>query len=166
MSEKYLIISNISKKNNVKYLIHAAAAYGFVSILVDWKTDIQDLRIDERASYIQMMNLREVRKFLDSKCIPLIGIEIMDSAESISTAHFPASVAIMPGNEGTGLSKFQKKMSDSFVFIPQYGSGTASLNVHIATTIIMHKISKKSTDILTQPHIESDVADTSATSII
>ena len=45
----------------------------------------------------------------------------------------------MPGNEGTGLSDRQKSVVDYFVYIPQYGHGTASLNVTVATTMVMHR---------------------------
>jgi len=45
----------------------------------------------------------------------------------------------MPGNEGTGLSKRQRLAADSFVYIPQYGDGTASLNVTVATTMVLHQ---------------------------
>ena len=45
----------------------------------------------------------------------------------------------MPGNEGTGLSVKQKSVCDYFIFIPQYGNGTASLNVNVATSIILHR---------------------------
>lgn len=37
-----------------------------------------------------------------------------------------------------GLSEKQIRLCDSFVYIPQYGPGTASLNVAVATSIILH----------------------------
>ena len=41
--------------------------------------------------------------------------------------------------QGTGLSQQQLKLCDSFVYIPQYGQGTASLNVTIAASIVLHQ---------------------------
>lgn len=44
----------------------------------------------------------------------------------------------MLGNEGAGLNERQMKLCDSFVYIPQYGTGTASLNVAVAASIVLH----------------------------
>lgn len=45
----------------------------------------------------------------------------------------------MMGNEGHGLTEAQKAMCDGFVYIPQFGKGTASLNVSVAAAIVMHR---------------------------
>jgi hypothetical protein len=37
-----------------------------------------------------------------------------------------------------GLSDKQKQQCDSFVYISQYGNGTASLNVAVACSIVLH----------------------------
>ena len=73
------------------------------------------------------------------RSIPLVGIEIVESAQSVLDDPFTDAIAFMPGNEGTGMSIYQKEVSDSFIYIPQYGSGTASLNVYVATTLILHR---------------------------
>ncbi len=44
----------------------------------------------------------------------------------------------MLGNEGQGLSERQMSLCDSFVYIPQHGQGTASLNVAVACSIVLH----------------------------
>ena len=36
----------------------------------------------------------------------------------------------------------QKKICDGFVYIKQYGAGTASLNVAVASSIVMHEFAK------------------------
>ena len=36
------------------------------------------------------------------------------------------------------MSEHQKSYCDGFVFIPQYGHGTASFNVHVATCLVLH----------------------------
>lgn len=136
--QRYLVICNVSKKNNVKFLINAATAYRFQVILVGWKS-IEDLHVDPDLRFVHMNTLDEVVLFLSERSIPLVGIEIVDGAQSVVDTPFTHSIAFMPGNEGTGMSKHQKKLSNSFVYIPQYGSGTASLNVYVATTLIMHR---------------------------
>ena len=44
----------------------------------------------------------------------------------------------MLGNEGQGLTPRQMALCDAFVYIPQHGAGTASLNVAIAASIVLH----------------------------
>jgi tRNA C32,U32 (ribose-2'-O)-methylase TrmJ len=44
----------------------------------------------------------------------------------------------MLGNEGTGLNERQMRACDSFAYISQYGVGTASLNVAVAASIVLH----------------------------
>lgn len=65
----------------------------------------------------------------------------MDSAQPVHAAEWPGSVAFMLGNEGQGLSNRQIRLCDSFVYIPQYGTGTASLNVAVAASITLHHFS-------------------------
>lgn len=40
--------------------------------------------------------------------------------------------------QGTGLSEHQANLCDGFVYIQQYGAGTASLNVSVAAAIVLH----------------------------
>jgi tRNA G18 (ribose-2'-O)-methylase SpoU len=58
--------------------------------------------------------------------------------------HFPSDesdIGILMGNEGQGiLPKFLKECS-ALIRIPQYGVGTASLNVNVATNIVLHRFS-------------------------
>ena len=37
------------------------------------------------------------------------------------------------------MSDKQKSICDGFIYIPQYGTGTASLNVNVATGIVLHQ---------------------------
>ena len=40
------------------------------------------------------------------------------------------------------MSPAQKDICDKFVYIPQYGNGTASLNVNVATALVLHHFSE------------------------
>jgi len=42
------------------------------------------------------------------------------------------------GMQGSGLSEAQMRHCDSFTYINQYGPGTASLNVYVAASIVLH----------------------------
>ena len=45
--------------------------------------------------------------------------------------------------QGTGLSDKEMEICDSFVYIPQSGPGTASLNVTVAASIVLHQFAGK-----------------------
>lgn len=144
---RYLVINNISKRNNINILVNAAVVYKFDVVFVNEKSI--DLSIYENkysnTQFIKINSLQELSTYLAERNVPLFGIEIMENARSVLDEPFNESIAIMPGHEGDGLSKTQKQACQSFVYIPQYGNGTASLNVYIATTIILHKYSLWST---------------------
>ena len=76
-AKRYLVICNVSKKNNVKFLINAAVAYKFEVILVGWKK-VEDLHVDPDLKFEHMDTLDEVVVFLSERSIPLVGIEIVD----------------------------------------------------------------------------------------
>ena len=68
----------------------------------------------------------------------------MESAISLhnSDEAFTTRMALMPGNEGTGLSPAQKSICDGYIIIPQYGKATASLNVHVASCLVLYRYSQ------------------------
>jgi tRNA G18 (ribose-2'-O)-methylase SpoU len=147
---KYLVLFNISKMNNVRNLCVTARSFGYGTIMVGqahgtleekelkWGPSMDDDDVQRTSS---MSNL--VRQFAAAG-MPLYGIEIMDNAKSILDpalmGSVPAGHALMPGNEGSGLNVTQKRACSSFIYIPHYGHGTASLNVNVATGICMHTI--------------------------
>eukprot|EP00658_Telonema_sp_P-2_P034255 TRINITY_DN2501_c0_g1_i3.p3 TRINITY_DN2501_c0_g1~~TRINITY_DN2501_c0_g1_i3.p3 ORF type:complete len:104 (+),score=18.64 TRINITY_DN2501_c0_g1_i3:640-951(+) len=56
----------------------------------------------------------------------------------VHTNPFRGPTAFMMGNEGQGLSEKQMEVCDHFVRICQYSDATASLNVNIACSIVLH----------------------------
>jgi len=149
---KYLVLFNISKMNNVRNLCVTAQSFGYGTIMVGqahgtleekelkWGPGTDDNGLDvQRTS--SMSNLA---RQLAAAGMPLYGIEIMEDAKSILDpalmGSVPAGHALMPGNEGSGLNAPQKRACTSFLYIPHYGHGTASLNVNVATGICMHTI--------------------------
>jgi len=68
----------------------------------------------------------------------IVGVEIGDSSRDVTTHPFSGSTAFIFGNEGTGLHATAAAICDSLVYIPQYTPGTASLNVSVAASIVLH----------------------------
>ena len=68
----------------------------------------------------------------------IVGIEILDTAVSLTSHPFTSSTAFMFGNEGGGLSPRQREACDLFVYIPQYATGgMASINVACASAVVL-----------------------------
>jgi len=57
--------------------------------------------------------------------------------------------------QGTGLSTKELEICDFFVYIPQYGCGTASLNVTVAASIVLHHFAGKHELLRTDPESSS-----------
>jgi tRNA(Leu) C34 or U34 (ribose-2'-O)-methylase TrmL len=68
----------------------------------------------------------------------LVGVEIGERAKDVATRPFSDKTIFVLGNEGQGLSQETMDACDELVYIPQYGRGTASLNVATATSIVLH----------------------------
>lgn len=146
----YLVVTNISKKPNVRSLLLTAAAFGCRAVLVvgqpsfDMDADIpRQLRRHLREGRMPIQRFEKWKDcvlHLQENGIRLVGVEIHKDAQSIES-FFDASVpiAFLMGNEGQGLSAKQMECCDGFVRIPQYGGGTASLNVYVAASIVLHR---------------------------
>ena len=136
-SQQYLIIAHISKKNNVNTLLKTAPAFNFIPIVVGMEKIVGG--VQETPGCLRFQRLDECVAFLKELGVPIVGIEIMAESTSILSDPFTRSMALMPGNEGTGLNDRQKSVCDGFLYIPQYGNGTASLNVAVATTVVLQR---------------------------
>ena len=68
----------------------------------------------------------------------LVGVEIGARAKNISARPFSDKTIFVLGNEGAGLDQKTMDACDELVYIPQYGRGTASLNVATAASIVLH----------------------------
>ena len=157
----YLIITNISKWANIRSLLLTAAAFGCHKVFVagqrkfDFNPNGKDYPNALRNYSLEMKQfdkLQDCIQHIQSQPnnIRIIGVEIdessidvendndafMDNNNNDGTA---TDVAFMMGNEGQGMNAKQMSFCDGFVRISQYGGGTASLNVNVAASIVLHR---------------------------
>jgi tRNA(Leu) C34 or U34 (ribose-2'-O)-methylase TrmL len=178
VSKMYLIVTNISKRTNVRELLQIGVAYGCEKILVVGQKSLNFNVVDNsdgRVSDVQAntttttdvpkqlipaflsgeISIQRFDKwkdcviFLKERNVVIVGVEIHQDAKTIQeicqhitnkmfeTNHV-VDVAFLMGNEGTGLHDKQMQSCDMFCRIPQYGTGTASLNVYVAASIILY----------------------------
>eukprot|EP00916_Digyalum_oweni_P024890 GHVL01041108.1.p1 GENE.GHVL01041108.1~~GHVL01041108.1.p1 ORF type:complete len:156 (+),score=24.07 GHVL01041108.1:131-598(+) len=133
--EGFLIVNNVSKRQNWGTLIRSATAFGITEILLVGGKKLQTFGSHGTFLHCNLRHfetLEEMSIFLKSKNAKICGIEIHPSAVSVTEKPFHGTTAFMLGNEGTGMSQKQIDFCDYFVYIPQFGSATASLNVSTA----------------------------------
>ena len=146
---RILVISNISKFGNVCRLIVAALSHDFVPILVGCSSMATEKLLfsavgkDPEVVLHRVETLDVLAKWLLDAGYSTIGLEITDASEDITKMDRDTGckVALMPGNEGTGLSASQKECCHKFVYIPQYSATIESYNVAVAATMVLSMLS-------------------------
>ncbi|KAH0478025.1 MAG: uncharacterized protein KVP18_003448 [Porospora cf. gigantea A] len=139
--EAYLVLHNIQGRGNFGTLLRNACAFGVKTVLVVGEAKMKTFGNQGTLSHMTLLHfpsLLEAKEWLTDRSISLVGVEIVPEAKPIQSQAFSGSTAFMLGNEGTGMTEKQKSVCDKFVFIPQYGRGTASLNVAVAGSICLH----------------------------
>ena len=151
----FLLVCNICKANNVLALLRCAAAYDFVPLVVDKSCQpppghshlIEEVKLEHAGESVvsirclRFPSLAQCEVWVRGRSLVVVGIEILEQALPLAGFPFPrtSGLVIVPGNEGAGLVPRLRRLCDGFVYIPQFGRGTASLNVHTATALVMHE---------------------------
>lgn len=163
--ESYLIVHNVSKKHNVGNMIRSASAFGVTAVLVVGARKMAMHGAFGAHRHIPIRHfdrLEECVAWLRARGGVIYGVEIAAGAEPVQSHPFSRCSAFMLGNEvracrspmqrspprlahagadapqGSGMSERQMAACDRFLYIPHYGGGTASLNVTVAASIVMH----------------------------
>ncbi|OAE35345.1 hypothetical protein AXG93_3546s1030 [Marchantia polymorpha subsp. ruderalis] len=131
--ESFVIVHNVAKRHNLGTIARSATAFGCLLSLSCYKPPV---------AIVKALALRhETLGIKQAKDVDICGVEIVEGAQAVNNHPFRRSTAFMLGNEGTGLSKKEMEVCDFFVYIPQCGAGTASLNVTVAGSIVLHHFS-------------------------
>eukprot|EP00744_Colponema_vietnamica_P015830 GILI01022197.1.p1 GENE.GILI01022197.1~~GILI01022197.1.p1 ORF type:complete len:232 (+),score=30.27 GILI01022197.1:37-696(+) len=141
--QSFLVVHDVAKRSNWGSLIRSAVAFGVRTILlVGGRQDkIKTFGSHGTVNHVTFKwfpSLEALKEWLKARNISLCGVEICEQAKPVTDHPFTGPTAFLPGNEGYGLTDKQMELCDQFVYIPQYSDGTASLNVTVATSIIMH----------------------------
>eukprot|EP00761_Pharyngomonas_kirbyi_P005600 gb/GECH01005605.1/.p1 GENE.gb/GECH01005605.1/~~gb/GECH01005605.1/.p1 ORF type:complete len:252 (+),score=68.42 gb/GECH01005605.1/:1-756(+) len=148
--ECYVMIHHISKRKNIGRLVRSCVAFNVKQILLvgggsQKKTKFHNKFAlfgnkgsSDHMNFKYFGNVSEAVHWLKERNIAIVGVEIGESAQPIQNHPFTGSTCFILGNEGTGMTSKEIEICDYFVYIPQYGKGTASLNVTVAGSIILH----------------------------
>ncbi|KAG0474209.1 hypothetical protein HPP92_016066 [Vanilla planifolia] len=140
--ESLLVIHNVAKRHNIGTMARSATAFGVSEIVLVGRRDFNAFGSHGSTAHLRFRHfhsLAQAHLYLkEERNCDICGVEIVDGALPVTQQPFSKSTAFLLGNEGTGLSAKECEICDFFVYIPQYGCGTASLNVTVAASIVLH----------------------------
>jgi tRNA G18 (ribose-2'-O)-methylase SpoU len=139
--ECYVLVATQTKKLNIGMTVRSAVAFGAAELLVAGSRAVRthgDMGTLRHTRVREFDKLRHAVAWLRGRGVTVCGIEITPDAVPVERHPFRGPTAFLAGAEGDGLRPAHKALCDHFVYIPQYGTGTASLNVTVATSIVLH----------------------------
>ncbi|KAI3423857.1 hypothetical protein D9Q98_009691 [Chlorella vulgaris] len=138
----HLITYNVSKKHNLGTLARCATAFNVRQVCLVGSRQFNTFGAHGASEYVDFCHYSTLEEcchdLRHNKGCSIVGVEIVEGAQPVHSFPFSGSTAFMLGNEGQGLNEKQLALCDSFVYISQYGAGTASLNVAVAASIVLH----------------------------
>jgi len=143
----FVVVYNLAKRHNVGNLLRCCTAFGVKAACLVGSRDFNTFGAHGAAEHVPLRHYATL-----DECVAdlrardgarVVGVEIDPSATPVHThAAFQGPTAFMLGNEGQGLSAKQLRLCDGgLVYIAQHGPGTASLNVTVAASIVLHQFS-------------------------
>ncbi|GJN36098.1 hypothetical protein PR202_gb24934 [Eleusine coracana subsp. coracana] len=120
--ESVVVVHNVAKRHNVGTLARSATAFGVAEVVVVGRRDVSAFGSHGATSHLRFRHFASLalaRAYLkDERGCDICGVEITDDAKPVTAHPFSRSTAFLFGNE--------------------YGGGTASLNVTVAASIVLH----------------------------
>jgi tRNA C32,U32 (ribose-2'-O)-methylase TrmJ len=136
----YVIVSHLSKKANIGTLLRCASAFGVREVLVAGnRRQLQTFGAQGTQRHVCLRyfeSLETAAAYARARGCSICGVEIKPESRPLTSRPFSGPTAFVMGNEGEGLHGKQVAICDWFCHIPQYGCGTASLNVAVAAGIV------------------------------
>lgn len=137
----YLLVATLNKRLNIGMSVRSAVAFGCAEVLVAGNRDVSTFGDQGTLRHTRLRHfdrLRDAVAWCRSRGITVCGMEICEGAQPVQMHPFLGPTAFLAGSEGGGLDAAHKALCDHFVYVPQHGNGTASLNVTVATSIVLH----------------------------
>lgn len=143
--KRYLMLDRVSDPGNLGTIIRSAVAFGMDTLIVSLDScDVYNekvIRATEGAIFkinIIKDDLEVAVNNLKKLGINVYGTDVNNGIEVSSV--FKDNFCVIVGNEGGGISPLVKKLVDKNIYIKT--KGVESLNVAVATSIILYELSK------------------------
>lgn len=148
---KILLLDRIQDPGNLGTILRSSKAFGVDTVILgDETVDLYNPKVIRSTQGNQFhlnvlsANLQEVIKELKEKEIPIYGtrVEFGDDIRSL-TNKAKEKYALIMGNEGRGVNPEILNLCDKYIYI-KLESEVESLNVAIATSILLYELSRRS----------------------
>lgn len=148
LGDKVLILDGVQDPGNLGTIIRSACAFGFTTMVLspDTVKKYNDKVI--RASQGMLFKVNVVTRKLDSFIEELFSLNYhvyktdVTGGKRIGEINDKGPVAIVMGNEGTGVSNAVKELVKESIYIGM-NEACESLNVAVAASIIMYELGVK-----------------------
>lgn len=141
-----LVLDDLQDPGNLGTIIRSAVAFGIDTIVASTNTvdvyNTKTLRSSEGMFFHINYLVRDLNEFLSNLEGYSIYTTNVTSGEDISSIDIVKPYAIIMGNEGRGVSMDISKYANKTLYIP-IKDKCESLNVAIATSIILYEFSRK-----------------------
>ena len=147
IGNKVLVLDDIQDPGNFGTIIRSAVAFNINTIVVSNNTvDLYNSKVI-RASQGMLFNINIIRRDLNV-FVPELkkeGYQIyatkVNGGKSLKTIEKMEKFAIIMGNEGAGVNDNLMNLADEYLYIDM-NSNCESLNVAVATSIILYELDK------------------------
>ena len=147
IGNKVLILEDIQDPGNLGTIIRSSVAFGVDTIVVSTNTvDMYNdkvLRSSEGMIFhidIVKMDVNECIDKLHAEGYEIYGTKV-DGGTDLREITVGDKYAVVMGNEGAGVSEITLDKCDKYIYIPM-NNECESLNVGVATSIILYELSK------------------------
>lgn len=144
--EKVVILDHIEDPHNLGAIIRTCEAAGIKSVIIPKDRQVQvnatvmktSVGTLDNVNIIQVTNLSNTIDKLKENGYWIVGTALKDSVD-YRDIDYTGKIALIVGNEGTGISNLVMKKCDFIAKIPMYGE-TNSLNASVAAGIMIYEM--------------------------
>ena len=143
----FLILDRVKDPHNLGAVIRSAESAGVHGIIIPkyHTVDVNETVAKSAAGaleYIKIVRVTNIAKTIDllkSKNVWVFGVEQEKGKDIFAAEPFKESIALLLGEEGSGIRRLPKEKCDGFYKIPMFGY-INSLNLSVAAAILMYQI--------------------------
>ncbi|WP_373440835.1 23S rRNA (guanosine(2251)-2'-O)-methyltransferase RlmB [Metamycoplasma equirhinis] len=148
--ETILMLDHIQDPQNFGAIIRSANVFGIKHIIIpkNRACDITPTVLKtssggfQNIKFIKVASLFEAIKQLKKNGFWIYASAINENASCLSKIKFASPTCLIVGNEGAGISNTLIKHADETIYIEQSENSVQSLNVSVATGILLYEILK------------------------
>lgn len=141
-----VILDHIEDPHNFGAIIRTCEAAGVDAIIIPRDRQVQinstvmktSVGTLDSVNIVSVVNIVNTIKTLKDNGFWVVGTALEDSVD-YRDINYEGKIALVIGNEGSGMSRLVKKSCDYIAKIPMYGT-TNSLNASVATGIMIYEV--------------------------